>query len=254
MCLIIFQFKKHEKYKLIVAANRDEFYGRPAKEAHFWEDEPGILAGRDLLQMGTWLGMTKSGRFSALTNYRDPSLPEIGKVSRGALVRDSLAAAFSPEDFLKSVNPESYTGFNILLGDPDNLYYYSNLHQEIVEIEPGTHGLSNHLLNTPWPKVIKGKKSLESYLDNAKTVDPDALFELLRDSEEADDANLPDSGVGLEFERMLSPMFIKSPEYGTRSATVVLIDYDNNVTFAERTYEKGEFSNQQLFTFTIQKN
>lgn len=254
MCLIIFQFKKHEKYKLIVAANRDEFYGRPAKEAHFWEDEPGILAGRDLLQMGTWLGMTKSGRFSALTNYRDPSLPEIGKVSRGALVRDSLAAAFSPEDFLKSVNPESYTGFNILLGDPDNLYYYSNLHQEIVEIEPGTHGLSNHLLNTPWPKVVKGKKSLESYLDNAKTVDPDALFELLRDSEEADDANLPDSGVGLEFERMLSPMFIKSPEYGTRSATVVLIDYDNNVTFAERTYEKGEFSNQQLFTFTIQKN
>lgn len=254
MCLIIFQFKKHEKYKLIVAANRDEFYGRPAKEAHFWEDEPGILAGRDLLQMGTWLGMTKSGRFSALTNYRDPSLPEIGKVSRGALVRDSLATAFSPEDFLKSVNPESYTGFNILLGDPDNLYYYSNLHQEIVEIEPGTHGLSNHLLNTPWPKVIKGKKSLESYLDNAKTVDPDALFELLRDSEEADDANLPDSGVGLEFERMLSPMFIKSPEYGTRSATVVLIDYDNNVTFAERTYEKGEFSNQQLFTFTIQKN
>lgn len=253
MCLIIFQFKKHEKYKLIVAANRDEFYGRPAKEAHFWEDEPGILAGRDLLQMGTWLGMTKSGRFSALTNYRDPSLPEIGKVSRGALVRDSLAAAFSPEDFLKSVNPESYTGFNILLGDPDNLYYYSNLHQEIVEIEPGTHGLSNHLLNTPWPKVIKGKKSLESYLDNAKTVDPDALFELLRDSEEADDANLPDSGVGLEFERMLSPMFIKSPEYGTRSATVVLIDYDNNVTFAERTYEKGEFSNQQLFTFTIQQ-
>lgn len=253
MCLIIFQFKKHEKYKLIVAANRDEFYGRPAKEAHFWEDEPGILAGRDLLQMGTWLGMTKSGRFSALTNYRDPSLPEIGKVSRGALVRDSLAAAFSPEDFLKSVNPESYTGFNILLGDPDNLYYYSNLHQEIVEIEPGTHGLSNHLLNTPWPKVIKGKKSLESYLDNAKTVDPDALFELLRDSEEADDANLPDSGVGLEFERMLSPMFIKSPEYGTRSATVVLIDYDNHVTFAERTYEKGEFSNQQLFTFTIQQ-
>lgn len=254
MCLIIFQYKQHEKYKLIVAANRDEFYGRPAKEAHFWEDEPDILAGRDLQQMGTWLGVSKSGRFSALTNYRDPSLPEIGKISRGALVRDSLTAESSPEDFLKSIDPDSYTGFNILLGDPDNLYYYSNMHKEIVEITPGTHGLSNHLLNTPWPKVVKGINSLENYLEGAHDVDPDDLFELLRDSEQADDTVLPDSGVGLEFERMLSPMFIKTPEYGTRSATVLLVDYDNNVTFAERVYDKGEFANQQLFSFTVQEN
>lgn len=253
MCLIIFQYKQHDKYKLIVAANRDEFYGRPAKEAHIWEDHPNILAGRDLQQMGTWLGVSKSGRFSALTNYRDPSLPEIGKISRGALVKDSLVTESSPEDFLKAIDPESYTGFNILLGDTENLYYYSNLHQEIVEITPGTHGLSNHLLNTPWPKVVKGKKSLETYLDTAQDVDPDALFELLRDSEQADDTDLPDSGVTLEFERMLSPMFIKTPEYGTRSATVLLIDYDNNVTFAERTYNEGEFSNQQLFSFAVQE-
>lgn len=254
MCLIIFQYKQHEKYKLIVAANRDEFYGRPAKEAHFWADQPDILAGRDLQQMGTWLGVSKSGRFSALTNYRDPSLPEIGKISRGALVRDSLTAGSSPADFLKSIDPGSYTGFNILLGDPENLYYYSNHHQVIVEISPGTHGLSNHLLNTPWPKVVKGKKSLEAYLDTVHDVDPDALFELLRNSEQADDTDLPDSGVSLEFERMLSPMFIKTPEYGTRSATVLLIDYDNNVTFAERVYDKGEFSSHQLFTFIIQQN
>ncbi|MFD1031284.1 NRDE family protein [Metaplanococcus flavidus] len=251
MCLILFQYRQHHKYKLIVAANRDEFYGRPAAEAHFWVDHPDLLAGRDLQQMGTWLGVTKSGRFAALTNYRDPSLPETGKISRGALVKDYLAVDSLPENFLEAIKPEDYTGFNILLGDLDNLYYYSNIQQEIIKISPGTHGLSNHLLNTPWPKVVKGKKSMESYLNDANEVDPDSLFELLRDSEQAADPHLPVSGVGLEFERILSPIFIKTPEYGTRSATVLLVDYDNNVTFAERTYEKGEFSNQQRFQFSV---
>ncbi|WP_422123827.1 NRDE family protein [Planococcus sp. X10-3] len=251
MCLILFQYREHQKYKLIVAANRDEFYGRPAEEAHFWEDQPNILAGRDLLQMGTWLGVTKNGRFAALTNYRDPSLPEAGKISRGALVRDYLAADFAPEDFLKTIDPDHYTGFSVLLGDFNKLFYYSNLQQDIIEITPGTHGLSNHLLNTPWPKVVKGKNRLKDYLEGANEVDPDALFELLQDSEQAADPHLPVSGVGLEFERILSPMFIKTPEYGTRSATVLLVDYDNNVTFAERIYEQGEFTSRQLFQFTV---
>jgi len=251
MCLIIFQYRQHQKYKLIVAANRDEFYGRPSKEASFWEDHPDILAGRDLLQMGTWLGVTKSGRFAALTNFRDPSLPETGKISRGALVRDYLAADSPPKNFLEALVPESYTGFNVLLGDLDNLYYYSNLQQELIKVSPGTHGLSNHLLNTPWPKVAKGKSRMESYLKEASEVVPDALFELLHDAEQAADPHLPVSGVGLEFERILSPIFIKTPEYGTRSATVLLVDYDNNVTFAERTYDKGEFSSQQFFNFSV---
>ena len=251
MCLINFQYKKHPKYKLVVAANRDEFYGRPAREAHFWDDVPDILAGRDLSQMGTWLGVTKSGRFAALTNFRDPSLPETGKISRGALVKEFLASVSDPETFLKTLEPDAYTGFNVLLGDGEKLFYYNNLEQEIAEVSPGTHGLSNHFLNTPWPKVVKGKTRLESYLEKSIEADPDDLFEILRDTEQAADPHLPVTGVGLEFERMLSPIFIKTPDYGTRSATVLLVDYDNNVTFAERVYEKGEFSGQQLFEFSI---
>lgn len=249
MCLINFQFKQHPKYKVVVAANRDEFYGRPAREATFWEDHPNILAGRDLSQMGTWLGVTKSGRFAALTNFRDPSLPETGKISRGALVRDYLASALPPEKFLQVLEPDAYTGFNVLLGDTEKLYYFNNIQQEITEVPTGTHGLSNHFLNTPWPKVIKGKTYLEEYLVSTNEADPDELFKILLDSEQAPDPHLPITGVGLEFERMLSPIFIKSPEYGTRSATVLLMDYENNITFAERTYEKGEFAGQKIFRF-----
>ncbi|MCM3610507.1 NRDE family protein [Planococcus sp. MERTA32b] len=249
MCLINFQYKQHPEYKLVVAANRDEFYGRPAREAHFWDDIPYILAGRDLSQMGTWLGVTKTGRFAALTNYRDPSLPETGKISRGALVKDYLAADSDPETFLKSLEPDAYTGFNVLLGDKEKLFYFNNLEQEIVEVSAGTHGLSNHFLNTPWPKVVKGKSGLRNYLEERSEADPDDLFEILRDAEQAADPHLPVTGVGLEFERVLSPIFIKTPDYGTRSATVLLVDYENNITFAERVYEKGEFAGQQIFKF-----
>lgn len=251
MCLINFQFKQHPKYKLIVAANRDEFYQRPTAAARFWDDEPTILAGRDLLQMGTWLGVTKNGRFAALTNFRDPSKPETGKISRGAIVKDFLAADMAARDFLKSLNPDSYTGFNILLGDADHLFYYNNLENEIIEITPGTHGLSNHFLNTSWPKVEKGKRYLKEYADSHETFQLDSLFKILLDAEPALDHHLPETGIGIEFERKLSSMFIKTPDYGTRSATVLLVDYDNQVTFAERTYEKGEFKDERLFEFNI---
>lgn len=178
-------------------------------------------------------------------------MPEAGKISRGALVRDFLASNLPPEQFLETLVPENYTGFNILVGDKDKLFYYNNIQQETAEISPGTHGLSNHFLNTPWPKVVKGRTYLENYLGAHPEADPDDLFELLRDAEPAEDPHLPVTGVGLEFERMLSPIFIKSPEYGTRSATVLLIDYDNKITFAERTYEKGEFSGQNIFRFEV---
>lgn len=250
MCLINFQFKSHPKYKLVVAANRDEFYGRPTAAAHFWEEEPDLLAGRDLLQMGTWLGVTKSGRFAALTNFRDPSEMDPKKVSRGAIVRNYLAGEQSPAEFLRSLKKEDYTGFNVLVGDTDQLYYYNNLQGEITEVPPGTHGLSNHYLNTPWPKVVKGKRNLEHYLSRVEKVQLDSLFHILSNAEQAPDTELPETGVGLDFERKLSSIFIKTPDYGTRSATVVLIDHDNHVTFAERTYEKGEFKEQKIFEFT----
>lgn len=252
MCLINFQFQSHPKYKLIVAANRDEFYGRPTAAAHFWEEKPEILAGRDMLQMGTWLGITKSGRFAALTNFRDPSEMDPKKFSRGMIVRNFLAGTQSPEDFLKSLNNEDYTGFNVLVGDTHQLFYYNNLQGKITEVPPGTHGLSNHYLNTPWPKVIKGRQSLETYVSTVEEVQLDSLFRILSDAEQAPDQELPETGVGLDFERKLSSIFIKTPDYGTRSATVVLIDHDNHVTFAERTYEKGEFKEQKTFEFAVQ--
>lgn len=251
MCLINFQFHEHPNYKLIVAANRDEFYSRPTATADFWEDEPNILAGRDLLQMGTWFGVTKQGRFAALTNFRDPAHMGVGKVSRGAIVRNYLAGNASSREFLESLHEEKddYTGFNLLVGNPDELFYYSNIQGEIIEIPAGTHGLSNHLLNTPWPKVITGKNNLKTYVMGQEKVDVDALFTILSDEEIAADADLPETGVGLDLERKLSPLFIKTPDYGTRSSAVLLVDHNNHITFAERTYELGELTREKTFEF-----
>ncbi|RLL44921.1 NRDE family protein [Oceanobacillus piezotolerans] len=254
MCLINFHFQDHSTYKLIITANRDEGYNRPTKEAHFWEDTPYILAGRDLLQMGTWLGITKQGRFAALTNYRDPRLPETGRHSRGAIVRDFLSQSTETGDFLTRLqkHKSDYAGFNLLVGNSDELVHYNNILDKITKIAPGTHGLSNHTLNTPWPKVTKGRERLSRYFKDSNSVSADKLFEITADAERAPDHMLPDTGVGIELERMLSPLFITSPEYGTRSSTVLLIDKNNNVTFVERTFEKGRLKQENTFEFTIQ--
>ncbi|MBT2581581.1 NRDE family protein [Planococcus sp. ISL-109] len=251
MCLINLQFQHHPRYKLIVAANRDEFYGRPAAPAHFWKDAPAILAGRDLSQMGTWLGVNKSGRFAALTNYRDPEHMAAGARSRGELVTQFLEGHISPEAYLQAIDDRQYAGFNLIAGDAEGLYYYNNIHGEPVKVPPGTHGLSNHFLNTPWPKVERGKEKLEAYVSLNEDVQLDRLFEILADAEQASDDRLPQTGVGLELERALSPMFIKMPDYGTRSATVLLIDHEGLVTFAERSYLNGEFREDRKYEFQI---
>ncbi|WP_142826000.1 NRDE family protein [Planococcus soli] len=251
MCLINLQFRKHPTYKLIVAANRDEFYGRPAAPAHFWDDEPHILAGRDLTGMGTWLGVTKQGRIAALTNFRDPTNLESGRLSRGEVVKNFLAGTTSPIEYLQTIDPKQYAGFNIIIGDAEKLVYYNNIQEESYDIPPGIHGLSNHFLNTPWPKVTKGKERLASYMAETEKADLDKIFTILTDEEHAPDTHLPDTGVGLDLERMLSPMFIKTPDYGTRSATVVLVSHDGTLTFAERNYEKGIFEEDNRFEFKI---
>lgn len=253
MCLINFQLHTHPHYPLIVAANRDESYDRPTAPAAFWEDEPNILAGRDLLQFGTWLGITKQGRFAALTNYRDPAHMEPGKVSRGAIVRDYLTQDVSPLAFIQSLQEtkDDYSGFNLIAGNPQQLLHYNNVQNEITEIIAGTHGLSNDSLNTPWPKVTKGKNLLKSYVAGTDKLQIDELFNILSNTDRAMDEDLPDTGVGLNLERQLSPLFIKTPLYGTRSSTVLLIDEDNQVTFVERTYNKGSFLKESKFSFQI---
>lgn len=251
MCLINFQFDDHPIYKLILAANRDEFYLRPTEALHLWEDEPGLLAGRDLVQMGTWLGITKTGRVAALTNFRDPSLPDKDKISRGAIVRNFLTSDMDPQLFLEALNPKDYAGFNLLAGDSAELFYYNNVNAEITKIEPGIHGLSNHFLDTPWPKVVKGKGFLRHYLTDRQEVQTEDLFAFLKNADQAEAADLPDTGIGQEMERVLSPMFINTPEYGTRSSTVLLIRHDGQATIAERSYEKGFMKTENRYEFNI---
>ena len=255
MCLINFHFGDHPTYKLVIAANRDEAYARPTAEASFWKDEPAILAGRDLKQMGTWLGITKQGRFAALTNFRDPTLPETGKISRGEIVRNYLAHNMKPEDFIERLRKERnhYAGFNILLGSPDQLFHYNNILDELSEITPGTHALSNHTLNTPWPKVVKGRELLREQVKRNNQINPSALFRITSNAEKAPDDLLPNTGVGIELERILSPLFITSSHYGTRSSTVILVDRENNVIFRERIYQQGEFHSENTFKFSIGK-
>ncbi|MBN6205707.1 NRDE family protein [Ralstonia pickettii] len=254
MCLINFHIQKHSNYKLIVAANRDEFYARPTEKAHFWPDAPALLAGRDLVQKGTWLGITKEGRFAALTNIRDLSLEGKDKKSRGKIVSEFLNSSVSPTAYLGKISTErnDYAGFNILLGNAEQLFHYNNVEDRITEVIPGTHSLSNDSLNTPWPKVQKGRDRLRAYIMEQQKLDPNKLFTIMENKEIAPDSELPQTGIGIELERSLSASFIKTPDYGTRSSTVLLIDSNNHVIFIERTYENGSFKAEQVFNFSLQ--
>lgn len=239
MCLILLAIKSHPSYKLIIAANRDEYYERPTAAADFWADNPDILAGKDLRAGGTWLGITRKGRIGAITNYRDPASLKKGSPSRGNLVRDYLTGRKNPVDFLAGLgkNAGRHNGFNLIVGDKDALYWYSNRGEGTRYLTPGIYGLSNHLLDTPWPKVTRAKEIFKKLLTNKKDPSPDALFTILADQTTPDDKSLPDTGVGLEWERMLSPIFITSKIYGTRSSTLIMIDKSNRVTFMERSFD-----------------
>lgn len=253
MCLINFHIQDHPIYRLIVAANRDEFYERPTAPAQFWEDKPYLLAGRDLSQRGTWLGITKSGRFAALTNYRDPAEQRKNVRSRGEIVTDFLDSGVTAAQFLKALQQKrlEYAGFNVIAGTADELFYYSNVENEVKKISAGTHGLCNHVLDTPWPKVVKGKLELQKLVEQQRNIQPDELFDVLQDAEPFPDGQLPDTGVGKKLERVLSSLFIQSEGYGTRSSTVLLIDHENNITFVERTYRDGEFVEDRTFSFSF---
>jgi uncharacterized protein with NRDE domain len=236
MCLILLAWRAHPDYPLVVAANRDEFFSRRTAAADFWDDAPEVLAGRDLESGGTWLGITRTGRFAALTNYRDPSRNKPGAPSRGELVSRFLTGNMAPQAYLSELESgaDRYNGFNLIFGDQDGLWCFSNCGEGEQLLAPGVYGLSNHLLDTPWPKVARGKSALGAALQALPDEAP--LFGLLRDDRIAPDEALPRTGISLEWERLLSAAFVRSPQYGTRSATVLLRGKAGTLRFVEQTY------------------
>ena len=253
MCLILVAVDAHPNYRIAIAANRDEFYDRPAAPASFWPEAPHLLAGRDMQAGGTWLGVTKTGRMAAVTNYRDPKSNRAGAPSRGALVSGFLLGQKNPVAYLEQISADAsrYNDFNLLVGQGADFYYYSNRARGIRALGPGIHGLSNHLLDTSWPKVEKGKQALRALLTREK-INPEDLFRFLLDRTAAPDELLPDTGVGLEKERMLSPVFICSPGYGTRSSTVILLDRHGRIEFVEKSFQNGSKNSTTIErSFTI---
>jgi uncharacterized protein with NRDE domain len=243
MCLIFIGLKQHPDYKFVLAANRDEFYKRRTSPAAHWQENRNIIGGRDLEAGGTWLGMNVNGKISMVTNYRDPKNIDPNAPSRGHLVSNYLEDSVPAQRYVQELEPRAkhYNGFNLLVGTPDDLWYISNYKSGVDQLTKGIYGLSNHLLETPWPKVSRGKQNFAAVLGLAELTESQ-LFDMLFDDARAPDEQLPDTGIGLERERALSAMFIKYPGYGTRCSTVVLVDNDNRVSFTERVYNTDDFS------------
>lgn len=259
MCLIFLSINNHPHYKLIVAANRDEFYARKTAAAEYWPTHSHVVGGRDLEAMkedgtcGTWLAMTRKGKIALLTNFRDPKNINPQAPSRGFLVTDFLLSNHSAQKYLEGIEPaaKEYNGFNLVVGSADELLYLSNYNDGVEKISDGLHGLSNHLLDTPWPKVVRGKDKMAD-LFSKNIVDANEVLDALYDEDRATDDQLPDTGIGLERERALSSMFIKTNGYGSRCSTVILIDKNNNVDFTERVYNLETFAyTSQQFSFPI---
>ncbi|BCG45977.1 hypothetical protein GEOBRER4_n0752 [Citrifermentans bremense] len=243
MCTLLLAYRAHPRYPLVLLANRDEYYQRPTARASFWEDAPQLFGGRDLLHGGTWLGITTTGRIAALTNYRDPADLVRQGLSRGRLVSGFLKGVEDAEGYLECLRAAAgpFGGYNLVVGTPMRLHCYSSKTDEAVQLEPGIHGLSNRLLNTPWPKVVRGTQALKRAL-GAGEPDLEELFAILADRTHPPDDQLPDTGVGLELERLLSPIFIESERYGTCSSSVLLVGRDGEARFVERSLEQGRWS------------
>ena len=241
MCLVLIAWRAHPRYPLVIAANRDEFFARPTAAARFWEDAPDILAGRDLSAGGTWMGITRQGRFAALTNFREPGGRKTEAPSRGGLVSGFLAGAMPAEAYMAAVQDRAalYNGFNLVCGTSDDgLWHFSNRQAASArQLPPGIFGLSNHLLDTPWPKVARGKSDLAKALAALPSDMP--LFALLRDDRVHEDGRLPRTGISLDWERILSAAFVRAENYGTRSSTVLRQDEQGVIAFDELAYLPG---------------
>ena len=258
MCLILFALQAHAEYPLVVAANRDEAYTRPAAAAAFWLDHPEVYGGRDLEMGGAWMGMTRSGRFAAVTNFRDGYPKGTAPRSRGDLVGGYLTSDQAAQPYLHSVaaRQAQYAGFGTLAGDMNSLWFLSNYGNGVEAVTPGVHGLSNHLLDTPWPKVAGGRRDLMALLDrDALTLPalPEKLFAMLADRSIAAADALPDTGVGIRREKELGPKFIAVDDrYGTRASTVIIVNSRGEVHYAERSFgEHGKYLSEVTQRFSL---
>ncbi|MDU0355366.1 NRDE family protein [Paraglaciecola aquimarina] len=252
MCILFVAVNKHQDYPLIIAANRDEFFNRETAESAFWPDNSNILAGQDKQAGGTWMGINRHGHIAALTNIRNPERINPMAISRGELVSNYLLN--SADNYLQTLtqSKEKYNGYNLLYGKWDNLHVYNNHFDQLAPLHSGIHGLSNEKLDSTWPKMNKGKGKLEDLCLNQSNIRSDALFELLLDSTEAQDEHLPQTGIPIEQERRLSPIFILGEKYGTRSSTILTVDNNQKVNWYERTYNnKAQCVSEQSFHFNI---
>jgi uncharacterized protein with NRDE domain len=253
MCLILLAWRAHPQFPCVLAANRDEFHDRATAPAQWWPGETGILAGRDLHAGGTWLGVTRRGRFAALTNFRDGGTRRGDAPSRGSLVSELLDSARNVPETLNYLNEvgRRYNPFNVLFSDGERLAIYESAREQGRELGPGVFGLSNHLLDTPWPKVQNAKTALTAAL--AQPHDADAILHLLRDDRRASDAELPQTGTTLEWERLLSSAFVRDENYGTRCSTLLRIGERRDAVFCEWSWDRmGEMSGTRRFEFTLE--
>jgi len=252
MCLLVLAWKHHPRYRLILAGNRDEFHDRPAAPLNWWQDDPRILGGRDLKANGTWLGVARSGRFGVVTNYRDLQAPVENAPSRGQLIPRFLTGATSPKEFLDDLRGAAprYSGFNLLVGGTRALYYYSNRGPNPRALAPGVYGLSNHLLDTPWPKLARTRERFNALLSQQE-IAPEDLFTMLGDREQASGPDLPSTGLPEDWERVVSAPFIVNERYGTRCSSVLLVERTGRTILQERRFDAaGIQSGNSRFEFT----
>ncbi len=241
MCLIFISYNCVPGHRFVVAANRDEFRARPTEPLGYRDSQQTILGGKDLQAGGMWLGVSKDGKIAAVTNYRDGIVPPAVQPSRGEIVYDYLSSSQSAISAMDELAKRAgqYAGFNVIFGDPSHLVYFSNRQNAVRELKPGFYGLSNHLLDSPWPKVERGKQLLKDHMCTRGPIDAGKIAALLKDADVPPDDLLPDTGVGLSLERFLGSIFIDGKDYGTLSSAVVTVEKNGDVIFSETSYIHG---------------
>jgi uncharacterized protein with NRDE domain len=252
MCLVVFAWKSHPDYRLILAANRDEFHARPSQDADWWPDQPDILAGRDLQAGGTWLATHRSGRFATVTNYREQQRVTPGNRSRGEIVTNFLSADVDPLSFVSSIEGAPYAGVSVLAADQQNICYASNRGDAAITLPPGVYGLSNASLDAAWSKLVRTKEALAELIDSAN-INPTELLRLLADRSPAASSEVISDDLPFKLARALTAPFIVADDYGTRCSTALLVAYDGRIEFIERRFDvQGNASGDSSFRFSCE--